>query len=401
MLYNGRDTMAMLKTQGRSIMNGNQAITLKGFNLGSLFPMEYFMCPMSEGALGGANGDTYSIMQKLQQRFGKDTMRSLMQAYQEAWITSSDFDNIKNAGFNLVRIPVWWGQFFDLDNPTVSGWHSDAFKMLDRVVDMAEQRHIYVIIDMHGAIGSQSLNASTGRKDNNTYWSTASAQTDTAWMWWQIANRYKNHTYVAGYDLLNEPDPRPSESAGWDDSYRRQILTEYRRLYKAVRDADANHIIFIENTFWNWNWDMLPDPRQEGWSNVVYESHIYQWPAEESSAHAQKVRQGVDDAVKDYKNHSAWNVPCYIGEFNPLSKDASLWRYMIEHFNQAGMHWSIWAYKSSNSEVPNFWGWYDRKGWVGQPDIANDSAQAIAEKWQRWTTSNAFQRNDAASIRPN
>lgn len=393
-----RHPMAILKTQGRSIMNGNQPITLKGFNLGALFPMEPYMSPMSEGSIGKT--DTYTIMRTLQSRLGEAKMRQLMQAYQETWITAHDFDNIQRAGFNLVRVPVWWGQFYSLDNTSTSGWRSDAFQALDRIVDLAEQHQIYVIIDLHGAIGSQSNNPSTGQTNTNQYWSSSSAKTDTAWMWWQIANHYKGRPYVAGYDLLNEPFP----NQGASDKDKQAVLTEYNRLYNSIRSADPDHIIFIENTFGAWNWSMLPDPASQGWTNVVYESHLYQWPASgtayDDDAHKQQVKKGIDKAVKDYANHASWNIPGYIGEFNPLTTDASVWRYSVQQLNQAGLHWSLWAYKSSNSPVPNFWGWYDRKGWVGQPDVVNDSADTIEEKWRRWTTANAFTLNSAVGLTP-
>jgi hypothetical protein len=35
----------------------------------------------------------------------------------------------------------------------------------------------------------------------------------------------------------------------------------------------------MERAYGSWNWSMLPNPAQFGWTNVVYEMHEYQWAA--------------------------------------------------------------------------------------------------------------------------
>lgn len=393
----------LLHADGLHIVNdSHQVVQLKGFNLGALFPMESYMSPMSEGTLGSPQSDTYQVMRTLQNRFGVDRQRSLMQTYQDSWINPADLDNIKHAGFNAVRVPVWWGQFYDLDNTTMAGWRKDAFAQLDKLVDAATARQLYVIIDMHGAIGGQSRAQSTGQIGLNRYWVDATARSRTAWMWWQIANHYKDHPYVAGYDLLNEPDSRPDKTTRWTADYRNQIISAYDSLYKAVRSADPHHMVFIEATFDTWAWDMLPDPATHGWGNVVYETHAYPWPANAKTGepHEAQAERVVNNTVSDFNAHKAWNVPGYVGEFNPLENSAGPWGYAIDAFNAAGLSWTMWSYKSSNSPAPNHWGWYVRTGWSGQPDIATDSAEDIGNKWSRWTTAKAFQPNVALGIKP-
>lgn len=109
-------------------------------------------------------------------------------------------------------------------------------------------RGIYVIIDMHGVVGGQSKSSDTGQANQNQYWSNPNNQGNTAFMWWQIANHYKDNPTVAGYDLMNEPTGAPSSSA---------VISAYDSLYKTVRSADPDHIIFLEGTWGNWSWSML------------------------------------------------------------------------------------------------------------------------------------------------
>lgn len=381
-----------LHTSGTNIVSNNQTIQLKGFNLGALFVMESYMSPMSEGILGGSTSDTYQIMQTLQNRFGTSTQQELMQSYENTWITPTDLDNIKSAGFNLIRIPVWWGQFYDLNNTANSGWRKDAFIQLDKLVNAAAARKIYVIIDMHGAIGSQSLEQSTGQINKNEYWNSTVTHSRTAWMWWQIANHYKNNAYIAGYDLLNEPDSRPNKKTPWNNDYYNQIIHAYDQLYHSVRQADPNHIVFIEATFGTWSWNMLPDPKKMNWNNVVYETHLYPW-----SSNPQKV---VNHTINDFIAHKSWNIPGYVGEFNLLNSDSASWNYAINSLNSVGLNWSIWSYKSSNSPAPNYWGWYVRQQWPGQPNIVEDSPDSIRKKWGYWKTINVFQKNVTLGIKP-
>jgi len=102
-----------LHTNGRSIVDSNgNTVQLRGVNLGGWFIMEKWMCPLDSGSLP----DTYSVIQTLDNRFGVAQEQALIKTYQQNWITTTDLDNIKNGGYNVVRVPVWWGQFYPIAN---------------------------------------------------------------------------------------------------------------------------------------------------------------------------------------------------------------------------------------------------------------------------------------------
>lgn len=340
------------------------------------------MTPMDSGSLT----DAYSVMQTLDSRFGVATEQSLMKTYQQSWITTTDLDNIKNGGFNVVRVPVWWGQFYALNNVSNSGWRADAFEMLDWLVSNCASRGLYVVIDMHGVIGGQSTSMTTGRENQNTYWTDGNAQGNTQWMWWQIANHYNGNPTVAGYDLINEPIGAPSNTAVWN---------AYDGIYKSIRSIDPTHMIFMEGTYGSWNWSMLPPPSQYGWTNVVYEMHEYQY-----NQPASGVIAGSNNQVADFNNHASWNVPGYVGEFNDFDTGASTWQTSISAYDNAGLSWSMWSYKATSGLVPNGWGWYDPTSWKTTPNISTDSAATISADWQQWKTSAAFGLNTSIGLRP-
>jgi O-glycosyl hydrolase/aryl-phospho-beta-D-glucosidase BglC (GH1 family) len=375
--------LSMLHTSGRNIVNASGAtVQLKGVALGGEFIMEAWMTPLDSGG----DADTYTAMAELDSRFGVTEEQSLLHTFESSWITAADFTDIKNAGFNVVRIPVWWGQFYLLANTTPSGWRSDAFTALDSLVSEANAAGIYVIIDMHGVVGGQSTNQDTGQENQNQYWTNTTDQTETAYMWTQIATHYNGNGTVAGYDLLNEPDAAPSSAAVW---------AAESSLYTTVRAADPTHIAFIEGTWGNWDFDELPPPSTYGWTNVVYSMHEYQ-----SAATTAAVETGSNDQVSDFNNHASWNVPDFIGEWNDYGTSTATWQYTEAAYNNAGINWTMWTYKSIHGIAPDSWGYYDPLSMTTPaiPNLETASSATIASDWALWTTANAFGNNTAIGL---
>jgi aryl-phospho-beta-D-glucosidase BglC (GH1 family) len=371
----------LLHARGTAIVNtNNEVVQLKGLNLGGWFVMEPWMCPADSGGLP----DTYSIIQELDSRFGVATEQLLIQTYQSSWITTNDLDNITNGGFNCVRVPLWWGNFYSITNTTSTGWRPDAFAELDWLVTNCASRGIYVVIDMHGVVGSQSTSDDTGQQNLNAYWTNSLDQGETAYMWSQIASHYCTNSAVAGYDLINEPDDAPNTAAVW---------SAYDSLYHIIRAIDTNHVIIMEGTFGNWDWDMLPNPTAYGWTNIVYSMHEYQF-----GGTVAQIEAGSDNQVADFNFHKSWNVPGYIGEWNDMGQGAACYDYSINDYNNAGMSWTMWAYKAAAGLLPDGWGWYDPIAWPATPNISTDSALTISNDWSQWKTTSSFGINAAVGL---
>ena len=378
---NSVGVLSMLHTSGTNIVDGSGSIIrLRGLNLGGWFIMEKWMCPLDSGSLP----DTYSAITNLDNRFGTATEQALIRAYQTNWITTDDLNNITNAGYNCVRMPVWWGNFYSITNTTSSGWRADAFTVLDWLVTNCAARGIYVVIDMHGVVGGQGTSGDTGWENQNQYWTSSTDQLQTAFMWRQIAAHYNGNTAVAGYDLINEPDGTTSIGDVWP---------AYTNLYTTIRAVDPSHIIIAEGTFGNWNWSMLPNPVVYGWTNIVYSMHEYQF-----NGSVAQIEAGADNQVADFHNHLAWNVPVYVGEWNNMGMGAACYDYSISAYDQAGMNWSMWAYKATAGLVPNGWGWYDPTYWPTTPNLKADSAAAIVNDWTQWRTTTSFGINPSVGL---
>lgn len=367
---------SFLRTSGTSVVNGSgQTVELRGVNLGSWLIMEGWMSPLDSSGLP----DEYGVIQTLDNRFGVAEEQSLIQTYQQNWITLQDIENIKAEGFNVIRVPVWWGDFETLQGQ----WRSDAFAELDWLVNTAGSMGIYTIIDMHGVVGGQSLSDDTGQANVNDYWTSSYDQQQTDLLMENIALHYKNNPMVAGYDLMNEPDNAPSDSA---------VISAYDQLYSAVRSVDTNHIAIIEGTFDQWDWSMLPNPTSQGWTDVVYEMHEYQW---NDTTNPSGVEAGTNNQVSDFQNHYSYNVPDYIGEFNDFGTGSSTWQYTLQQYDDNNISWSFWSYKATagTASSQNSWGLYDPVNGLATPNIQSDTTATISQDWSNVTTAGYFAIN--------
>jgi len=379
---NALPLLSMLHTSGTNIVNAaGNVVQLRGLNLGGWFIMEKWMCPLDSGNLP----DTYSAITNLDSRFGVITEQSLIHTYQTSWITTTDLDNITNGGFNCVRMPVWWGNFYSITNTTASGWRSDAFTVLDWLVTNCASRGIYVVLDMHGVIGGESTSGDTGQQNLNQYWTSAVDQSETDYMWTKLATHYNGNPTIAGYDLINEPDNAPSTAA---------VISAYTNIYTTIHAVDTGHIAFIEGTFGNWDWNMLPAPATYNWTNVVYSMHEYVFGA----TNAAQVEAGSAGQVSDFNNHLSWNVPDYVGEWNDMSLGAASYEYSINAYDQAGISWGMWSYKATDGLLPDGWGWYDPTYWPTTPNLETDSAATISNDWQQWKTTKSFGINTSVGL---
>lgn len=202
-----------LTAKGMKLYNRRgEEVLLKGVNLGSWLIWEDWLSPY-DGVEPNENGQTdhMQVLDKLTERFGEEKAYELMNTYMDNWITEYDLDEIKSLGFNAVRVPFWFRNFYYDDNGRKildknGNWD---FSRLDWVVEECSERGIYVVLDMHGAVGFQSDAPHNGKAGGcGLYEKTEQGEryrelTDE--LWTAIASRFKGNPAVAMYDLLNEP----------------------------------------------------------------------------------------------------------------------------------------------------------------------------------------------------
>jgi len=393
-----------VKAAGTVIKDGDGAgdtLVLNGVNLGGFLVNEPWMTGIGS-ADSPALDDDWSVRAQLTARFGEVSANTLLKKYQDSYLTTYDFDSLVQQGITMVRLPFYYRNLQD-DN---GNWIRNAagqidFSPLDRIVNACADRGIYVVLDLHGAPGLQSADATTGRKGVNALFA-ATGETyrlRTIDMWTEIARHYKTNRWVLGYDLLNEPIGVNSNIS--------LLANVYDRIYKAIRLVDSNHLIIMEGV---WpidpqavnqfvDWDTLPKPstiisgvKDSVWINVMYQFHFYHW--DYTDANGNKVK-----ADEDFASHKAfidgkiakanliqpqYNVPVMIGEFYGFGL-SSIWNYYVQAFNARKWSWSSWSYKYQGS--PQNWGLFNNTYYTDAlPAIRKDSYNTLLSKLSKYTT---------------
>ena len=357
------DFLKVNGTQIRKQKGTGDIVYLRGTNAGGWLVQEDWMNPTNAS-------DQKTMMTTLTNRFGASKRDELVSTYENNYWTTQDFDNCAEMGMSVIRLPFTYMNLCD-DNGNLK---SNAFDRLDWFVQNCSQRGMYVILDMHGAFGSQNGMDHSGEiNDGKQLYYNQSNKDKTLNLWKKIAEHFKGNPAVAAYDILNEPGIKAAAtySLHWDF---------YNEIYNTIRSKDSNHIIIMESC---WDADNLPRPSQYGWTNVAYEYHYYPWSAQNSSDAQKSYFSGK---VSDIANHN-YGVPTFVGEFTCFEQ-AEGWKAAMSTFNGQGWHWTTWSYKVTGNSS---WGIYNHN--PEKVDIYNDSADTIKNKWSAVGTENGW-KND-------
>ncbi|QGZ39997.1 glucan 1,3-beta-glucosidase [Pseudoduganella flava] len=252
--------LPMLRTAGTQwqSVDGKQVV-LRGTNLGNWLINEFWMMELDKT---GPVDDQCKLEATLDERFGYAERERLMRVFRDNWITTRDWDLMRQHGLNAVRLPFIHTVIEDEKQPRTL--RADAWRYLDDAIDQAERRGMYVILDLHGAAGSQGIEHHSGCANRNQYWTVPENQARTEWLWQQIARRYKDRGAVAGYSVLNEPWGTDPDT----------MAANVRKLYAAIRAVDTNHVIILPGHSKN-GIDAYGKPRDHGMTNVAFEMHPY------------------------------------------------------------------------------------------------------------------------------
>jgi len=361
--------------------SGNN-VTLRGTNLGNWLVQEFWM--MGQG--GNGVTDQCTLENKLTERFGYDEKERLIKLFRDSWITERDWDQLQAFGFNIVRLPILWSVIEDEKNPKTL--RADAWHYLDWSIDQAKKRGIYVILDLHGAVGGQTPNDHTGCAGQNKYWTDASYQDRTKWLWEQIATKYKDEPVVAAYDPLNEP---------WG-STPEDMATRVTELYDTIRKIDDKHIVILPSHYGSI--DVYGDPAAKGMTNVAFELHPYPGlygdrPNDTPyDIHRDWLRCGVTGTggVCDWNTKiTALKTPFLMGEFQPwqsagLDLGGKIGGATYDTFNGYGWAATSWAYKfvsAAGGQGKGTWGMV-----TNAINTNNDTGVGLVAKASTWDCAN-------------
>jgi len=177
-----------------------------------------------------------------------------------------DFQKVKSMGGNTIRFYINYKILEDDSNPYV--YKDMGWEWLDQNITWAKQQGLYLILNMHIPQGGfQSYG------EGFALWNVQENQERLIALWKAIAERYKNESVIAGYDLVNEPLVSHSVTQ-WKELAQ--------RLTNAIREKDSNHLIVVEEllgegAFYShlgepeYTFVAVNDPQ----GNVMYDFHFY------------------------------------------------------------------------------------------------------------------------------
>ena len=208
-----------------------------------------------------------------------------------------DIDSMKSWGVNLVRAPIHYNLFtLPIEQEPFPGSYTEleiGFKLLDSLLSWCKENEIYLMIDLHAAPGGQGYNADISDYDSTkpSLWESVNNQNKTVELWKRLSQRYKDEEWIAGYDLINEPN--------WEIPGGVLLRELYEKITDAIRAEGDNHILFIEGNWFANDFTGLTPPWDD---NIVYSPHKY-WS---------QVDQGYLDWMLPLRD--TLNVPLFIGE---------------------------------------------------------------------------------------
>ncbi len=318
--YSGvAQAQGFLKTSGTEIVDGSgRQVRLKGVNLGNWLEPEGYMWQTA----GYANSPT-EIYNLVNNALGQQAGGEFWKRYRQEYITKVDIDSIASWGFNSIRLPMHYEFFTPKDSPYV--YINEGFDIVDSLLSWCSIDHIYLILDLHCAPGGQNTGNISDYSGAPSLWQDTSYQNRTIALWEKIAAHYANAPWIGGYDVLNE--------TAWNFGNNiQQFRSLMVNITSAIRQADTNHIVFIEGNWYATDFTGLMPPWDR---NMVYSFHKYGGTNDQGSI------QYLVNMSRTY------NVPLWCGETGENTNPWITGCVRLLEANNIG--WCLWPFKKIQS----------------------------------------------------
>jgi LPXTG-motif cell wall-anchored protein len=216
-----QNSSEFIQAQGKNLIYKNTQIVLKGTNFDNV--------PALGASIGSGNID-------------------------DIIFTEIDYQRVSAAGANHIRFGMSFNWYQDNQ--------SQFFQVLDQHIAWAKSHDLWIILNLFTTPGD----CYEGYSEVCDIWVDTNEQTELQNFWVAIANRYKNEPAVAGFGLLNEPNPQTTEFCGtWFD-----IAGNIRNAIYAIA---PNQLVFVATCADPANNLLYNDPPVG--TNIVYEVHDY------------------------------------------------------------------------------------------------------------------------------
>jgi endoglucanase len=265
----------------------------------------------------------------------------------------SDFEWIKELGFDFVRLPLSYRCWADVDS-----WlelKEDVLKEIDQAVEFGRNYGIHVNINFHRAPG-YCVNPP---KEPLDLWSDEEALKACAFHWAHFARRYKGiPNEQVSFDLLNEPARIP------ENTYVRVA----KRLVEAIRAEDRDRLIIADGLSWGnepvhglINLNVAQSTRGYAPSQISHYRASWMsgsdkwdeptWPLKRNGEVMDKewLRKRQ---IEPWKKLESKGVGVHVGEWGafrhtPHNVVLAWMRDYLELWEEAGWGWAMWNFRGS------------------------------------------------------
>ncbi|WVQ97868.1 hypothetical protein IAU59_004984 [Kwoniella sp. CBS 9459] len=209
---------------------------IRGVNLGGWLLTEKWITP---SLYESDTEDEWHLCADL----GKKGCLSRLEDHWGSFFTRDDFEEIKEAGLNSLRIPIgYWAVDVRDDEPYVTG----QYPYLIRAVNWAQELGLSVLLDLHGAPGSQNGQDNSGLIGEVSFPSNTSNADRALNVLKNLTEEFTKSEYggvVTGIELLNEP--RLSDTF---------TMAELKQFYTAgaetIWNVSSTMNVTIHDAFW-------------------------------------------------------------------------------------------------------------------------------------------------------
>lgn len=325
--------MQFLKAHGTRICREDGGeVLLTGYGIGNWMNQEGFL--FGSSAFGSefrtfmrAEGMDRgrSINQIIIETCGRDYADGFWKKFYRNYFGREDIEHLASIGMNSVRLPLKAAAF--LKEEEGISYDGETFAILDDLLDICEEREIYVILDMHAAAAGQSAIGCDDGVDNQPHlYTDAEGWERTILLWEEFARRYKDRAVVAGYELLNEPLALPAH-----DCLLPELVRFYDETIARIRRIDTRHMIFLQGHRFASRTDIFRPDMDPGFHNWVLTMHMYETlPDLGALGYMLAAREEL-------------NVPVWMGETGGSSRYMTvLYEMLREH--RIGVN--IWCHKA-------------------------------------------------------
>ncbi|WVF70014.1 hypothetical protein IAT40_004800 [Kwoniella sp. CBS 6097] len=240
---------------------------IRGVNLGGWLLTEKWITP---SLYESDTEDEWHLCAQI----GKKRCLSRLEDHWGSFFTRDDFEEIKSAGLNSLRIPMgYWAVDVRDDEPYVTG----QYPYLIRAINWAQELGLSVLLDLHGAPGSQNGQDNSGLIGQVSFPTNTSNADRAINVLRNLTEEFTKEEYggvVTGIELLNEP--RLSNTF---------TMAELKQFYtagaEAIWNVSSTMNVTIHDAFWGPQYWANYDPTSttststETAQHLTIDSHQY------------------------------------------------------------------------------------------------------------------------------